>query len=189
MGVPALGTRISWCLYLVHHLVHVCEQVPVGQIGEVCIQGPNVTKGYLNNPKANAEAYAGGAHPVKCLSSSPDNAWTSLQYSRSSQSNLGKQWPSERFHGLSYMWTMCRLVPHGRPGVPGRGGLPHPHGPPQGAHQPRRRENLAPRGACRAGNMPLSCPKHLKKPRKGLQHLRAERLITEAYARCSSMLQ
>lgn len=33
--------------------------LPQGKIGEVCIQGSNVTKGYLNNPKANAEAYAG----------------------------------------------------------------------------------------------------------------------------------
>jgi len=31
-----------------------------GQIGEVCIRGPNVTAGYRNNPAANAEAYAGG---------------------------------------------------------------------------------------------------------------------------------
>jgi oxalate---CoA ligase len=31
-----------------------------GVIGEVCIQGPNVTAGYRNNPAANAEAYAGG---------------------------------------------------------------------------------------------------------------------------------
>ncbi len=31
-----------------------------GQIGEVCIRGPNVTAGYRNNPVANAEAYAGG---------------------------------------------------------------------------------------------------------------------------------
>lgn len=29
------------------------------QVGEVCIQGPNVTKGYKDNPKANEEAYAG----------------------------------------------------------------------------------------------------------------------------------
>ena len=35
------------------------KPVPSGQIGEVCIQGPNVTKGYLNNPTANQEAFAG----------------------------------------------------------------------------------------------------------------------------------
>eukprot|EP01012_Entosiphon_sulcatum_P048246 TRINITY_DN6660_c0_g1_i1.p1 TRINITY_DN6660_c0_g1~~TRINITY_DN6660_c0_g1_i1.p1 ORF type:complete len:512 (-),score=94.57 TRINITY_DN6660_c0_g1_i1:24-1559(-) len=34
--------------------------LPTGKIGEVCIQGRNVTKGYLNNPKANEEAFAGG---------------------------------------------------------------------------------------------------------------------------------
>ena len=33
--------------------------VPSGKIGEVCIQGPNVTKGYLNRPEANEEAFAG----------------------------------------------------------------------------------------------------------------------------------
>ncbi len=33
---------------------------PLAQVGEVCIRGPNVTAGYLNNPKANAEAYTGG---------------------------------------------------------------------------------------------------------------------------------
>jgi acyl-CoA synthetase (AMP-forming)/AMP-acid ligase II len=35
------------------------ELLPVGQIGEVCIQGPNVTAGYLNNDAANTEAFAG----------------------------------------------------------------------------------------------------------------------------------
>ena len=29
------------------------------QVGEVCIRGPNVTKGYKENPKANEEAFAG----------------------------------------------------------------------------------------------------------------------------------
>ena len=33
--------------------------VPLGKIGEVCSRGPNVTKGYLNNPAANKEAFAG----------------------------------------------------------------------------------------------------------------------------------
>ena len=30
-------------------------------MGEVCIRGPNVTAGYLDNPKANEEAFAGAA--------------------------------------------------------------------------------------------------------------------------------
>ena len=34
--------------------------LPAGQAGEVCILGPNVTAGYLNNPSANVEAFAGG---------------------------------------------------------------------------------------------------------------------------------
>ncbi|UZP36311.1 hypothetical protein NXS19_004127 [Fusarium pseudograminearum] len=33
------------------------EEVPQGAEGEICIIGENVTKGYLNNDKANAESY------------------------------------------------------------------------------------------------------------------------------------
>ena len=35
------------------------KPVPQGKIGEVCALGPNITKGYLNRPEANEEAFAG----------------------------------------------------------------------------------------------------------------------------------
>jgi acyl-CoA synthetase (AMP-forming)/AMP-acid ligase II len=34
--------------------------LPRGTIGEIVIRGPNVTAGYANNPKANAEAFTNG---------------------------------------------------------------------------------------------------------------------------------
>ena len=37
-----------------------CNVLGPGQRGEVCIKGPNVTRGYKNNNKANEEAFAGG---------------------------------------------------------------------------------------------------------------------------------
>ncbi|KAF4994784.1 hypothetical protein FDECE_12989 [Fusarium decemcellulare] len=33
------------------------EELPQGSEGEICIKGENVTKGYLNNPSANASSY------------------------------------------------------------------------------------------------------------------------------------
>lgn len=36
------------------------KQLPVGEVGEVCIKGQNVTPGYHNNPKATEEAFAYG---------------------------------------------------------------------------------------------------------------------------------
>ncbi|MFQ5534328.1 MAG: class I adenylate-forming enzyme family protein [Sphingomonadales bacterium] len=36
------------------------NEVPVGEVGEVVIRGPNVTKGYLNRPDDNARAFRDG---------------------------------------------------------------------------------------------------------------------------------
>ncbi|MGI6555390.1 MAG: long-chain-fatty-acid--CoA ligase [Bacillota bacterium] len=36
------------------------NQVPRGEVGEICVQGRNVMKGYLNQPEATAEALKGG---------------------------------------------------------------------------------------------------------------------------------
>ncbi|CAO1617375.1 unnamed protein product [Parajaminaea phylloscopi] len=38
-------------------LDHEGRTVPTGKEGEVCVRGENVTKGYLNNEKANAESF------------------------------------------------------------------------------------------------------------------------------------
>ncbi|KAI9163018.1 putative peroxisomal-coenzyme A synthetase [Paramyrothecium foliicola] len=36
------------------------DELPQGSEGEICIKGENVTKGYLNNPSANASSYTKG---------------------------------------------------------------------------------------------------------------------------------
>lgn len=54
-GTVGRGTNVKVAI-----LDSSCNVLPPGKIGEVCIQGPNVTKGYLNRPEANEEAFAGG---------------------------------------------------------------------------------------------------------------------------------
>jgi long-chain acyl-CoA synthetase len=53
VGPPLDGVRVSI-------LDENDLELPVGEIGEICIQGPNVMQGYLNQPEATAEAMKGG---------------------------------------------------------------------------------------------------------------------------------
>ncbi|KAF3915888.1 S-dihydroxybenzoyltransferase [Arthrobotrys entomopaga] len=39
-----------------------CDEVEQGKEGEICIKGENVTKGYLNNPSANASSFTKSGH-------------------------------------------------------------------------------------------------------------------------------
>ena len=53
VGPPLEGVRVS--------ILDENEmRLPVDEIGEICIQGPNVMQGYLNQPEATAEAMKGG---------------------------------------------------------------------------------------------------------------------------------
>jgi long-chain acyl-CoA synthetase len=53
VGPPLDGVRVS--------ILDENEmRLPVDEIGEICIQGPNVMQGYLNQPEATAEAMKGG---------------------------------------------------------------------------------------------------------------------------------
>jgi fatty-acyl-CoA synthase len=58
---------------LPHTRVRVVDEsfadVPVGQVGEVVISGPNVTPGYWNRPDANRESFTTDAHGYRWLHS------------------------------------------------------------------------------------------------------------------------
>jgi long-chain acyl-CoA synthetase len=53
VGPPLDGVRVSI-------LDENETRLPVEEIGEICIQGPNVMQGYLNQPEATAEVMKGG---------------------------------------------------------------------------------------------------------------------------------
>jgi amino acid adenylation domain-containing protein len=50
IGRPLVGTRI-------YVLDSRCEPVPVGSVGEVCVSGPGVARGYIDNPALTAERF------------------------------------------------------------------------------------------------------------------------------------
>jgi long-chain acyl-CoA synthetase len=53
VGPPLDGVRVNI-------LDESDRRLPVDEIGEICIQGPNVMQGYLNQPEATAEVMRGG---------------------------------------------------------------------------------------------------------------------------------
>jgi len=53
-GVPVPGTEIR-----IFNVDDRSKIMPVGEIGEIGIKGPNVMKGYWNKPEATAEAFVG----------------------------------------------------------------------------------------------------------------------------------
>lgn len=53
VGLPAPGVKVS----ILNASGHV---LPRGEVGEVCVQGPNVMAGYLSNPEATERALHGG---------------------------------------------------------------------------------------------------------------------------------
>jgi len=54
-GSVGKGTNVKIAI-----LLEDGKEAPVGEVGEVCIQGQNVTPGYHNRPEANTEAFAFG---------------------------------------------------------------------------------------------------------------------------------
>lgn len=52
-GIPRTGMQIAIC-------DDAGAELPVGAQGEICVSGPAVCAGYLDNPKANAEAFRDG---------------------------------------------------------------------------------------------------------------------------------
>ena len=52
---------LSLCVSVCVSNHHPSKQVlPSGSIGEVCIKGPSVTPGYVNNDEANRTGFLGG---------------------------------------------------------------------------------------------------------------------------------
>src|SRR5262249_49308521 len=82
--------------------------LPAGAQGEVVIKGPNVTRGYHNNPQANTAAFTHGWFPTR----DPSN--------------------------LHHRGLHPRVAPNGRPRPPRRRRVSHPGGPHEGIDYPRR---------------------------------------------------
>nr|AND95606.1 2-hydroxyacyl-CoA lyase [Chromera velia] len=93
------------------------EKLPAGEVGEVCIQGPNVTDGYLNRPDANKEAFIGGWFRTGDLGSMDKEGFLTLTGRLKEMINRGgeKISPVEVDNGVSSHPLVNEAVAFGAP--------------------------------------------------------------------------
>ena len=91
------------------------KPVPQGKIGEVCLRGPNVTKGYLNRPEANEEVLLLGLLPfcplaLQCLARTVDGRSDSFHVTLRCQRSICSNCCFRACKVCSISWTCTRAL-------------------------------------------------------------------------------